>query len=63
MLGLKKFGSKKMLGPKKFWVSKNFGSEKKFWFENVLVPIKFLCLKIFLDGKDVGSQKKVGSQK
>ena len=30
-LGPKKFMVQKILDPKKCWVPKNFGSEKKFW--------------------------------
>ena len=52
----KKFGSKKILGPKKFWVQKNFGSkkvlgQKKIWVNNQVWVHKILRPKKFESAK------------
>ena len=54
------------MGPKKYWVQKNFGP-KNFWVEKILESKKFLdpktLAKELLDPKNVGPRINVDSNK
>ena len=63
----KKFGSKRILGPEKFGVQKEFLVKKNFGSERILGPKKFESVRNF-GQKKIGPQtiwvkKNVGSQK